>query len=214
MRRRAIIFTGGRLGDWAVEQVQLDDILIGADSGALFLVKRGLRPQFSLGDFDSVTPDEQERIKAGSSEMLACDPVMKDWTDTEMAYHKAVEMGATELVIFGALGTRFDHSLANVHLLSAAADQGIYCRIEDEFNRVELAAKGTPVYVEANRFTFVSLLPLSPQVSGIHLTGFQYPLQDATLRIGESLGISNRLLGDEGTVQVREGRLLVISSRD
>lgn len=214
MSRRAIIFTGGRLGDWAVQQIQAEDILIGADRGALFLVKRGLRPHLSLGDFDSVSVEEKEQIQAHSAEMIDCDPVMKDWTDTEMAYRKAVELGATELVILGALGTRFDHSLANVHLLHAASDEGISCRVEDEFNRVELAIGGSPVHVRADRFTFVSLLPLSPTVSGIDLMGFQYPLQDATLRLGESLGISNRLVGEEGTVQVREGRLLIISSRD
>ena len=41
--------------------------------------------------------------------------------------------------MYGALGTRLDHSLANVHLLSVVLHfGGIRCRIRDEYNEVFL----------------------------------------------------------------------------
>jgi thiamine pyrophosphokinase len=52
------------------------------------------------------------------------------------------------------------------------------------------------------------------EVTGITLRGFQYPLTDATLTIGQSLGISNVLLEPEGTITIKEGLLLVIQSSD
>ena len=66
---RAMIFTGGRLGPWSIDLIQPDDLLFGADRGALFLVQHGFRPQLSIGDFDSVTEHERELIRQSSAEI-------------------------------------------------------------------------------------------------------------------------------------------------
>lgn len=216
--RRFVIVAGGELGDWVLDELRPDDLLIGADRGALFLVRHGLRPALALGDFDSVSQEELEEIRRFSEAADACDPIDKDWTDTELAFRHALDLEPkpAEIVLLGALGTRFDHSLANVHLLQRASDAGIPCRIVDRNNEIRLvtgAGEGT-VSVRRGRFRQVSLLPLSAQVTGITLAGFQYPLREATLRIGQSLGVSNVLLAEEGTVRVREGSLLVIQSVD
>jgi thiamine pyrophosphokinase len=213
---RIVIVAGGELGDWALEELRPDDMLIGADRGALFLVRHGLRPALALGDFDSVSDEEMAEIKRGSETTDACDPIDKDWTDTELAFRYALqrEPKPGEIVLLGALGTRFDHSLANVHLLLRAHEAGIPCRIVDKHNEIRLVtgAGGGEASLRRGRFRQVSLLPLSPEVTGITLEGFQYPLREATLRIGQSLGVSNVLLAEEGTVRVREGWLLVIQS--
>ena len=60
----------------------------------------------------------------------------------------------------------------------------------------------------------MSLLPLTEAVTGITLTGFLYPLHEATVEIGQSIGISNKLLENEGLIKIRSGLLLVIESRD
>jgi thiamine pyrophosphokinase len=214
MIRRAIIFTGGRIGGWALDGLHEDDWLIGADSGALFLVRHGLKPDAAIGDFDSVTESDKLRIREAAKQVIDTDPVDKDWTDTDLAFNHAVSLGARQIVILGGLGTRFDHSLANVHLLARAADLGLDCRVEDENNRVQLICGGQQLEVHKDRFVYVSLLPLTSEVTGIDLEGFRYPLRNATLRLGESLGISNRLVSPTGKVSCRSGRLLVIGSRD
>jgi thiamine pyrophosphokinase len=56
----------------------------------------------------------------------------------------------------------------------------------------------------------VSLLPLSSDVRGITLDGFEYPLTGAVMEVGVPYGISNRLTGARGTISVEEGYLLVI----
>jgi thiamine pyrophosphokinase len=178
------------------------------------LVRSGIRPALALGDFDSVTAEELEEIRHGSEAVDGYDAIDKDWTDTELAFRWALERKPREIVMLGALGTRFDHSLANVHLLLQAAEAGVPCRIVDACNEVALAMGEQTTVVRRSRFRQVSLLPLSPSVAGITLDGFQYPLHDATLRIGQSLGISNVLLAEEGTIRVREGWLLVIQSVD
>ncbi|MCZ8523246.1 MULTISPECIES: thiamine diphosphokinase [Paenibacillus] len=211
---RYVIFSGGTLGPWALRILQEGDQLIGADRGALFLTEQGLRPDMALGDFDSVSGEERERVRERSIRFLSCDPVMKDWTDTEMAFTWALEQGACEIVMTGVLGSRWDHSLANVHLLRRGLAAGIPCRIVDEFNELQLMDARAPLELRRSPHAHVSLLPLSLDVHGITLEGFRYPLHEASLTIGQSLGISNVLVEETGTVRIREGLLLVIRSCD
>jgi thiamine pyrophosphokinase len=216
--RRILIFTGGTLGEWALGEVRSGDILIGADRGALFLVQHGFRPDLSLGDFDSVTSEELEAIKEASFSFEDCDPIMKDWTDTEMAFSRALDWFPTdqppqEIVLFGALGSRFDHSLANVHLLRKGLEREISCRIVDSNNEVCLIGVGSTIIYRGD-YTHISLLPLTLEVHGITLVGFVYSLLKASLTIGQSLGISNILQEPSGRIEVSEGLLLVIQSKD
>lgn len=212
MHHRIVIFAGGRLGDWALRHLSNEDTLIGADSGAIFLINNGIQPDIAIGDFDSVTETEMALIREQSSQTIACDPIDKNYTDTEMAFRLALDMKPSKLLLVGALGTRFDHSLSNVHLLSLAEALDIPAQIIDEHNVIELISKST-VITRGDR-PLVSLLPLTERVTGITLIGFQYPLHEATLQIGMSLGISNVLHAESGTVQLKEGKLLVIRSQD
>ncbi|CAM4411350.1 thiamine diphosphokinase [Paenibacillus phoenicis] len=209
---RVLIFAGGGLDPGMLREVRSDDFLIGADRGALFLVEHGMKPHLAVGDFDSVNEEELDRIRSCSKELVICDPIDKDLTDTELAFDLAVQRNPAEIVLTGVIGTRLDHTLANIHMLLRAAEQGITCAIWDEHNYITLC--GSVCQVEDRGYTYVSLLPLTPVVTGITLEGFMYPLDNATLRIGQSLAVSNQLAAPVGTVHVNEGWLLIIHSRD
>jgi thiamine pyrophosphokinase len=209
---RVVIVSGGSLGDWVLDSIADGDHIIGADAGALFLVRNGIKPDLSLGDFDSVSPEEQEEVRAGSLDSASFDPIDKNYTDTELALLRALELKPASIVLLGATGSRLDHTLSNIHLLRLAAAQGIPAAVEDAANRVRLLPPGNRLEISKSRFNHVSLLPLSIEVRGIDLSGFQYPLHNATLEIGQSLGISNVLAAEVGTVTVSEGWLLVIES--
>jgi len=210
---RAIIFSGGRLGEWALNLVAPGDYLIGADRGAEFLVRHGRAPDLALGDFDSVTDDEMRRIAEEAKLLLACDAVDKDWTDTELALREALDRGFKSIMAVGVLGTRFDHGLGNVHLLRQAHERGATLTLADEHNEIRLCS-GRLRLESDPRFPYVSLLPLSLEVTGVTLRGFRYPLQDAVLKLGWSLGVSNVLEDEYGTIDIASGLLLVIRSRD
>lgn len=212
MQPRIVICTGGQLDTWAIEHIQQGDLLIGADSGARFLISQGFRPDISIGDFDSVTEAEFIDIRNKSGQTIDCDPIDKNYTDTEMAVRLALDLKPRELILLGALGTRFDHSLANVHLLALAAKENVPAMIIDNHNKIYMASDS--LTIEKKGYSNVSLLPLSMCVRGITLTGFQYPLHEAELTIGQSLGISNVLIDQTGIIRLSEGLLLVIQSRD
>ena len=56
----------------------------------------------------------------------------------------------------------------------------------------------------------VSVFSLSEESRGVTLGGLYYPLRDAILRADTPLGVSNSALGEEATVSVKEGALLVM----
>jgi len=209
---RTLIFSGGRLGPWAENEIREGDFLIGADRGALYLIERGWHPDISLGDFDSVPADKIAFIRQHSASFANCDPIKKDLTDTEWALLQAIEMKPREILIFGALGSRLDHSLANIHLLELADENGIRCRIIDDCNQLFTTAREMELY--KGRFPYVSLLSVTDQTTGIYLDGFVYPLVNATLSRTESRGISNQLMNEHGTIRLNSGRLLVVQSCD
>lgn len=210
--KRALIFTGGNLSLQILDIIQENDYIIGADRGALFLIENGISPHISVGDFDSISAEQLELVTSKSKETVKCDPIDKNLTDTELAFDVAIERDASEILILGGTGTRIDHTLANIHMLLRGVQHHVHCSILDEHNFITLT--GSTCEVEDQGFTYVSLLPLTPEVTGIDLEGFQYPLHQATLKIGQSLGISNRLSGRRGTVSVEGGLLLIIQSKD
>jgi thiamine pyrophosphokinase len=212
-QQRILIYSGGALGVWALEETRPEDVYVGADSGALFLLQQGIKPDIAIGDFDSVDEAELAFIQLHSKQLLSCDPVMKDLTDTDMAFSWALDQNPQEIIMFGALGTRFDHALANIHLLIKALNKPTVCTIIDSHNRIRLINQSVTIE-RTYRFSHVSLLPFTAQVTGISLHGFQYPLHEATLAIGQSLGISNRIVEPFGHIQIRQGNLLVIESKD
>jgi thiamine pyrophosphokinase len=192
------------------------DLVVGADAGALMAERLGLRLDLVVGDGDSAGEAELARLAAAG---VAIDrsPVDKDETDTELAILAAVERGADELTILGALGgPRIDHELANVALLAHPALDGRRATLLDGRARVRLIVapdgSGQPVRraIPGPVGDTVSLLPLAGTVSGITTRGFRYPLHDEGLPLGPARGMSNVRSATDATLVVRRGRLLVV----
>jgi thiamine pyrophosphokinase len=55
----------------------------------------------------------------------------------------------------------------------------------------------------------LSLLPATPEVVGVSLSGLEYLLDEATLTFGTSWGMSNVFTETSATVTLRTGRLFV-----
>lgn len=209
---RTLIFAGGTLSANDLRMIEQNDYIIGADRGALFLIQNGIAPDLAVGDFDSVEPADVAVIESGSKRFISCDAVDKDLTDTELAFDYALERRPDDILLLGVTGTRIDHTLASIQMMTRALQRHVKCSVMDEHNYITVT--GSQTEVKESGYTYVSLLPLTPEVTGITLEGFLYPLDNATLKLGQSLGISNRLTGSSGTVSIDSGLLLVIQSKD
>lgn len=208
------ICSGGIIGEWALHYIKQANYVIGADRGAQFLIEHGIEPNMALGDFDSVNNEQLHAIKQQSQQFIGFDAIDKDYTDTQIAFEHALELNPKKIIIVGGLGTRYDHTLANIQLLELALERNIQAVIIDQYNSIQLMNDTLTLF--HNGYHYVSLIPYSDQVTGITLQGFKYPLTDATLTKGRSIGISNELIDaqENGTIHIQSGKLLVIQAND
>ncbi|MDL4840018.1 thiamine diphosphokinase [Aquibacillus rhizosphaerae] len=189
------------------------DKWIGADRGALTIIKEGITPTLAIGDFDSLNEKELKIVK-NHAEEIEIFPIEKNETDLELAIFKAIEQQPTDLYLFGVTGGRLDHGMASIQLLYRLKEKEINGIIVDENNLMELRFPGTYNVYQDSYYPNISFLPFSNQVIGISLHGFYYKLVNKNIFWGSTLCISNKLLLEKGTFSFREGILLVIKSRD
>jgi len=181
--------------------------LVCADGGARTALALGFKPQVVVGDLDSLDEAMQARLREMGCQLVVY-PAAKDWTDLELALKLAVQQGATEIVILGALGGRLDQELANILLLLLPELENIPTRIVDD--RQEMFVTRGQAEVLGQPGDMVSLIPLGGDVGGIVTEGLMYPLYDEPLVSGPARGISNVMMGQVARVTLRRGILLVV----
>lgn len=199
---KALIFSGGEFSSLP-EYININEyeLTVAADSGYLSAQDSGITPDIFIGDFDSV-PESEVR----SPEIIRLYPV-KDMTDTQEAIDVAICRGATHITILGALGGRIDHTLANLHLLKYARDKGITAEIADTDSYICLVGKSLTV---SRREGFcLSLVPLT-DCTGVSISGVYYPLDNASMPVGNPYGISNEFTEDTAHIAVKTGELLLM----
>lgn len=215
--KKTLIVTGGTVDvSFAKSYIRQQnfDYYIASDSGIHFFVQAGIKPQEVLGDFDSADAGELSAFRQDGDLLFHQYQPEKDAVDTELAVQLAIERGSSEIHILGGTGTRLDHVLASVRLMGFAMERGIGCYLVDAHNRVRLIERRTVLKKDEQYGHYVSLLPLTTQVTGVTLTGFKYPLNDYLLGGFHSIGISNEILEEEAVVDFADGILIMVESVD
>ncbi len=193
------------------EYSRMSDFLICCDGGMKHFFECGLVPDVIIGDMDSAEPKYVEHfLKLGVK--FEKFPIEKDFTDMELGVLFAVEKKVSEIFIFGGIGSRFDHTLTNAHILKKALDNGILAWLIDEKNKICLIDKKTAFF--GAKGDLISLIPFTTKVFGVTTKGLYYPLENAVMEIGNSLGVSNVMLSDECEISLDDGILFVVMARD
>ncbi len=202
--QRAIIFANGEVSDLAAARAVLrpDDTLVAADGGLRYYRALGLEPQVVVGDLDSIEAGEAAALTAAGVRVERF-PARKNETDLELALRQALADGADDVLIFGALGGRWDQTLANLLLLAHPDFRTVRVRLLDGPQQIYLVQGQT--VVEGQPGDTVSLIALNGDALGVTTDGLEYPLARGTLRFGSTLGISNVLVGTRAAVSVEQG---------
>ena len=211
--RAAIVLAGGDPVEPDLRTLLPDGaVVVAADSGLHQAELLGLRVDYVVGDLDSADPAAVERARAAGA-VVERHPVDKDATDLELAFDLARDRGALRITVVGGAGGRLDHFLANVALLASPrfADLEIDARLGDAYVVVVQGGR-LPRVTTGAAGSLVTLLPVGGDASGITTIGLQYPLRGATLRPGTSRGVSNVLIGEQASVALDQGTLLVIQT--
>lgn len=191
------------------------DLWIGVDKGISTLLSFGITPNVIFGDFDSIQPKDLKLMKEMDSTIFQY-PSEKDDTDLALAMEWALNQKPTCIKIFGNTGGRMDHTMGGIQLLinekSLKGESEVI--MEDRWNSMYAVLPGKYTIQKTDKFPYVSFFAISPQVQGITLEQFKYPLSNKDLPIGSTLCVSNELISETGTFSFNDGILLVIRSID
>jgi len=210
---KALIICSGSVEDYSYYKKYFEGAkaVICVDGGAKHLRKFEVVPDVLIGDFDSISYEDFEYYKSMNVEIKKC-PTKKDMTDTEIAVNYSIDKGFKEIVIIGGIGTRIDHSLANILLLKQMLDRGIKGTIVNEKNEITLIRDR--IKVDKEKDFNITLLPLTNVVEGITTKGLCYRLNCEDIEMGSSRGVSNEFKDESAEVSIRDGILIVIKSKD
>lgn len=220
MKKTVVIITGGNVDYTLIKNIIKEDmIIIVADRGLIVADKLNIKPSVIVGDFDSVDNDILLKYKKGGK--FYSDKTIfhkfkseKDLTDTHIAINYAIDQNPEKVLIFGATGTRLDHTIANINILNLFLEKNIKAQIIDNNNKIYLINRYTVIRKDKLYGNYISLLPLTTNVLNVTLRGFKYNLTNRKLTIGDSIGISNEILQEEAYIQLSDGILIVIEAKD
>jgi thiamine pyrophosphokinase len=208
-----IVFTGGEGPEPQTIRALLDDLagdalIVAADSGLALAESAGIKPDWIVGDMDSL--DSGNRLRHYPKDSVICYPVDKDYTDTEIALALVWEKGCEDAWIIGGGGGRLDHIFGIRDLFERerypcrwiTANEDIYC-VEggDEKKGCQRLA--------LKQGKLVSVFPLGSGPWKAQSKGLKWELGNARWERG-LFGLSNVATADEIEVNAKQGRFMVI----
>ncbi len=209
---RVIIVSNGALYESIILDIKKNDVVIGVDRAAYWLLQHGIIPTIAVGDFDSTTAEEYAHIQKSVSDIRTFPPE-KDFVDTELALIVALEQSPKEIVIYGGSGTRMDHELATLSLLERGIAKQVKILFRNETNEIQLISRCRTIVKKRGGFRYISIVPYSDAIV-VSLEGLKYPLSHAVISRGQTIGVSNEFLNDRATATLHEGTAFIIQSKD
>jgi len=179
------------------------DLVIAADGGLACLQEWGIKPDYILGDFDSLEGGRPE----GANVLTY--PVEKDDTDTMLAVKLGMEKGYTAFKLYGSMGGRTDHTLANIQTLCYLAERGCFGELVGKRESVVAVKDGSLAFESCGEGT-LSVFSAVAESRGVYERGVKYEVENAALRYDFPLGVSNAFREKEAKIGVKEGTLIVL----
>ena len=179
------------------------DHIIAVDGGLRSLEEVGVKPDVALGDFDSLgyVPTGMRTVRFSKD---------KDKSDMELALKRAKSQRFDNVVVFGALGGRLDHTLANMGVFSKYSELGLKVTVIDDDTAVFFLTGPDIFEAPALESGVVSVFAMSDVTEGVFERGMKWDLDDVVLTNRESIGLSNELIGEAVMIGVEKGTICVI----
>lgn len=194
------------------EYLEEAHLIIGVDKGCNYLFEENIQPQYIVGDFDSSRSDIIDKIvnEGVIKHQYKCE---KNFTDSEEAFELAISNGAKRIIFLGATGNRFDHTFGNLGLLLKSLNSKVNAEIVDDKNKMFLINENT-IIKKDNKYKYVSFLAYNCTIDEFSIKGAKYDLDKYILTVGDSRTVSNEFINDEINLEVSNGNILVIYSKD
>lgn len=179
------------------------DWVVAVDAGFAHLERIGRVPDLAIGDFDSLGyVPKCRRVSRYPSE--------KAKSDLELAFDRVKTRRFEEVVVYGALGGRLDHTLANLQVFARYSEQGVYVTGIGDTYEVQLLTGPDVLDLPRLDEGIISVFAASDEATGVIERGLKYELDDETLTNRTSRGLSNEFIGKDAAIAVESGTLYII----
>lgn len=202
-----VILSACPVGRAMRQYLRPDSFVIACDAGYRNARALGVRPNLVVGDFDSAPPPRRRP-------QTVVLPHVKDDTDTHYAARWALQQGARQVVLLGALGgRRIEHTMANFATGLFLQRGGAQALLADEQSEARFLLAGGTLCLPRGPWQYFSLFPLEGEALGVTVEGAAYPLRGAALRPDYPVGVSNEWEVPEVRISLQQGSMAVICTR-
>lgn len=212
---KVCILLNGKINDYSIIKQFINnqkyDYIICADGGANHAYKMNITPNYIIGDLDSINKETIDFYKK-QNVLFEEFPSKKNETDSELCIFLSKSLNANKIDLFGTLGGRIDHTLANINLLYYIREQEIIPRIISEKEEIYIATNEC-VKIKGKEKDIISIIPIKGDAKGVTLENLEYPLNNYDMNYSTPLGISNIMLSEECKIAVKKGSLLIIRNK-
>ncbi|HCC38229.1 MAG TPA: thiamine diphosphokinase [Treponema sp.] len=204
-----IVFAGGKgpppeLIRQIISDLKTEALLAAADSGLELAEEAGLKPDWIIGDMDSLA--NPARLEAYSPERIIRHSNEKDYSDTELAVDFLREKGCGEIWIAGGGGGRIDHLFAVRSLFERDFAPRRWISDTADIYRIEPCEK---LSLSIASGAIVSVFPLGAGPWSASSAGLKWPLVNLPWNRG-FFGLSNVAQNGEFMIHSLEGRFMVL----
>lgn len=185
----------------------------GVDKGAIYLIKKGIVPILSCGDFDSISMEQRTLVEFNSKYILVKES--QYLTDADFALEKVFELyPSIEVInIYGATGKRLDHFYGNVLLLNSDKYSNIKMNIVDDNNIISVAKKGKSIFKKKSEYKYFSVVPIYENTI-MTIKNSKYEAENLELTLTRPNATSNEFFEDKDISLEVNKNVLVIYSKD
>ena len=203
-------------GDLAVSEIPIkeNDLCIAVDGGYEYCKLLEIAPDYIVGDFDSIGEKEAEnvaQIAKTEEEKVMILPVEKDDTDMLAAIKLGLSKGYQSFRIYGGMGGRIEHTIANMQCLLYLKEQNAVGYLMDGTGMI-LVAKEEEIGFQDSLEGYMSLFSMGEKAV-VTIENMKYPLQEQEVTNSFPIGISNEFIyGSKAKVTVHKGAVVMIVS--
>ena len=156
--KKCYIFAGGDF-DGFFDKIEKDDYVIGADKGYTYIEKIGIKIDTIIGDFDSAQqPDFENKITLKPE---------KDETDLYAAINFAIKKGYKKIIVYGGLGGRISHTIANIKIMEEFKKKGIDIELKNKNQKLFVIDKNFQEKKQIEN-TYISLFALTEKIENLN----------------------------------------------
>ena len=178
--------------------------IIAVDSGIKHIYKLSLDPSILVGDLDSISKEDYQKVKETNIEIDSYHK-NKDLTDFELSLNKVVNPHKKNIFIIGGEGGDIDHMLSVFFIIS---NKEFYQNITWLYGKQTILFKNNFSLEVDTKMNF-SLIPLT-DIKSLYIKGAKWELENKNIEMGNSFTLRNQTEGELLRIYCEEGRFALI----